>query len=263
MYRDSIRRALSVGLATLTGFGCILTTIAVAQQTTSVERGEVLAVSGNDIMIKMDTNEVRNYTVPPGATANVDGKQITVKDLRPGMKLQRTTITTTTERVVKSVRTTQGKVWQVNAPYVIFTGPDGKNKQVKVPDDAKFTIEGEQKTVFDLKKGMMFTATIVTHAPETVVTSVRSTTGSAPPPPKLVIARLPAKLEGPLLIEEAPAPKPPVQVAQSTPPPEAAPSAPEPPSKKLPKTGSPFPMIAMLGLTLSLAGFGIRLARKS
>ena len=187
MDRDVIRRALSLGLATLAGLGCIIA-VGLAQQTASVERGEVLAVNGNDIMVKMDTGEVRHYTAPPGATANVDGKQITVQDLRPGMKLQRTTITTTTDRVVTSVRTTQGTVWQVNAPYVIFTGPDGKNKQVKVPDGTKFTIGGESKTVFELRKGMKFTATIVTQAPETVVTSTRSTTGTAPPPPKPVIA---------------------------------------------------------------------------
>ena len=119
---------------------------------------------------------------------------------------------------MKSVRTVQGTVWQVNAPHVIFTGTDGKNKQVKVPEGTKFTIDGEEKTVFDLRKGMKFTATVVTEAAETVVSSTRSTTGSAPPPPKPVIASVPAKLEGPMLIEEAPAPKP-AQMAKATPPP--------------------------------------------
>ncbi len=106
MYRELIRRALSSGLKTLAGLGCIIA-VALAQQTATIERGEVLAVNGNDIIVKMDTGEVRHYTAPPGATAMVDGKQITVHDLRPGMKLQRTTITTTTERPVRSVRTVQ------------------------------------------------------------------------------------------------------------------------------------------------------------
>jgi hypothetical protein len=262
MDRDASRWASSLARVTLLGLGCFIAVGLAQQHTTSVERGEVLAVYGNDIVVKMDTGEVRHYTAPPGATANVDGKQITVQDLRPGMKLQRTTITTTTDRVVTSMRTTQGTVWQVNAPYVIFTGPDGKNKQVKVPEGTKFTIEGEPKTVFELRKGMRFTATIMTQAPETLVTSTRSTTGTAPPPPKPVIATVPARIEGPILIEETPAAKP-AQVAQSTPPPAAAPRAPEPAPKTLPKTGSPFPMMGLLGLTLSMAGFGIRLARKS
>ena len=267
MDRDVIRRALSSGLKTLAGLGCIIA-VGLAQQTATVERGEVLAVNGNDIIVKMDTGEVRHYTAPPGATANVDGKQITVADLRPGMKLQRTTITTTTERPVRSVRTTHGTVWQVNAPHVIFTGTDGKNKQVKVPEGTKFTIGGEEKTVFDLRKGMKFTATVVTESAETVVSSTRSTTGTAPPPPKPVIASVPAKLEGPMLIEEAPAPKP-AQVAQVNAAAgaggegNAAARGTEPAPTKLPKTGSPLPMMGLLGLALSLAGFGIRLARKS
>ncbi|HYI97273.1 MAG TPA: hypothetical protein VEX68_27285 [Bryobacteraceae bacterium] len=270
MDRTTVKRGRSLGLATLMGLGCIVA-VGLAQQTTTLERGEVLAVNGNDIVVKMDTGEVRHYTAPPGATANVDGKQIGVTGLRPGMKLQRTTITTTSDRVVQSLRTTEGTVWQVNAPYVIFTGPDGKNKQVKVPDGTKFTIQGEQKTVFDLRKGMKFTATIVTQAPETVVSSVRTTTGNSPPPPRPVIATVPAKIESTLLIEEAPARKP-VQVAQSTAPPAstapapstaAAQRAPEPAPTRLPKTASPFPMMGLLGLTLGLAGFGVRLSQKS
>ena len=50
-------------------------------------------------------------------------------------------------------------------------------------------IGGEQKTVFDLKKGMKFTATIVTRVGRGGPTSTRSTTGTAPPPPKLVVER--------------------------------------------------------------------------
>jgi LPXTG-motif cell wall-anchored protein len=255
MNRNAITRALGWGFAILALVGCITVT-SIAQQTATVERGEVVTVSGNEIVVKMDTGEVRHFTAPPGATATVDGKQLTVAELQPGMKLQRTITTTTAQRTVKSVRTVNGTVWQVNAPYVIFTGADGKNKQVKVPDGTKFTIEGEKKTVFDLRKGMKFTATVMTEAPETVVSTSRSTTGSAPPPPKPVIAAVPAKIEPTVLIEEAapaPAPKP-VAVA-------AAPAA-EPAPAKLPKTGTPVPLIGLMGLTMSLAGLGMRLARK-
>jgi LPXTG-motif cell wall-anchored protein len=252
MNRNAITRALGWGIATLALAGCI-TAIAIAQQNSTIERGEVIAVSGNDIVVKMDTGEVRNFTAPPGATATVDGKQITVTDLRPGMKLQRQTVTTTTNRTVKSARTVQGTVWQVNAPYVIWTDAAGKNKQGRVPEGSKFTIDGEQKTVFELRKGMKFTATVFTEAPETVVSSTRSTTGSAPPPPKPVIATVPAKIEPTVLIEEAPAPKP-VEVAQTTP-------APEPAPANLPKTGTPVPFIGLMGLTMSLAGLGMRLVR--
>jgi len=255
MNRTAITRTLGWGIAFL-ALACCIAAIAVAQQQATVESGTVVAVSGNNIVVKMDSGEVRNFTAPPGATATVDGKTITVADLKPGMKLTRTTITTTTQRTVKSMRTVQGTVWQVNAPHVIWTDANGKNKQVKVPDGTKFTIDGEQKTVFDLKKGMKFTATIVTEAPETVVSSTRSTTGNAPPPPKPVIAAVPAKVEPTVLIEE-PAPAPAKTEMAAAP----APAA-EPAPAKLPKTGTPVPFMGMMGLTMTLAGLGMRLLRK-
>ena len=240
MNRHAITRALGWGFAILALAGCI-TVMAIAQQTATVERGEVVTVCGNEIVVKMDTGEIRHFTAPPGATATVDGKQLTVAELQPGMKLQRTITTTTAQRTVKSFRTVQGTVWQVNAPYVIWTDAAGKNKQVKVPDGSKFTIEGEKKTVFELRKGMKFTATVMTEAPETVVSTSRSTTGTAPPPPKPVIAAVPAKIESTVLIEEAPAPKT-AAAAQAAPAAPASDAAAGSAPAKLPKTGTPVPL---------------------
>ena len=257
MIRIAIPRALAWCLVTLALVGCFAA-VAIAQQTAVVEKGEVVYVSGNDVVVKMENGEVRHFTAPPGATAVVDGKTITVKDLKPGMKLARTTITTTTQKTVRSVRTVTGKVWQVNAPYVTFTGADGKNKRVKVPDGTKFNIDGSQMTVFDLKPGMTFTATVVSDSPETVVSSKKSVSGTAPPPP--VVAEIPAKIEPVFVIEEvAPAPPPPPPAAAPAPEPAAAP-APEP--AKLPKTGSPVPLVGMMGLGLTLSGLAMRFARK-
>ena len=251
MNRSIIKRALAWGIATLLMAGCMA--VVVAQTTTTVEKGEVLSVSGNDILIKMDTGEVRHFTAQPGATANVDGKQITVADLKPGMKLERTISTTKAQRTVSSVRTVQGTVKQVNAPYVTFQRADGEMKRVKVPDKTPFTIEGQKKTVFELRPGMKFTASVVTESPEVVVTSSRSVTGAGAPAPKPVIAAMPPKMEETVLIEEAPAPAPkPAEVAKAE-------AAPEP--AKLPKTGSPMPFIGLLGFTLSLAGLGMRRLR--
>ena len=81
-----------------------------ASQQAQVERGEVVYVSGNDIVVKMENGEVRHVTAPEGARATVDGREITVRDLKPGMKLQRTITTTTTPKLITTVRTIQGKV---------------------------------------------------------------------------------------------------------------------------------------------------------
>jgi hypothetical protein len=132
--------------------------------------GENPYVSGNDLVVKMDNGEVRHVTVPDSARATVNGKELSVHELKPGLKLQRTIVTTSTPKLVTTVRTIQGKVFYVNATSsVILSLPDGTNKQYKVSKSQKFTLDGQEKTVFDLKKGMNVTATVLTQVPETVV----------------------------------------------------------------------------------------------
>ncbi len=240
------------------GFVFAFATGAMAQETSKTEttrgptstkvevaRAEVIYASGNELVVRMESGEVRHLTVPSSARATVDGKELSVHDLKPGMKLERTIVTTTTPRMVTTVRIVQGKVFHVMAPIsVILTLPDGTNKQYKVPEDQKFTINGEEKTVFDLRKGMNVTATVVTQVPETVVAQQTKVTGSAPPPLET------PQIQGALLIEDAPAPAAnetaatpaPEQPAATAPAPEqaAAPApapAAEPAPEQPPKSG--------------------------
>jgi LPXTG-motif cell wall-anchored protein len=220
-----------------------------ASKTVEVRSGEVVYVSGNNLVVKMENGDIKSLTVPDSARATVDGKELSVHELKPGMKLQRTIVTSSTPKLVTTVRTIQGKVFNVNAPSsVILTLPDNTNKQYKVPKGQKFMIDGQEKTVFDLRKGMNVSATVVTQVPETVVAQQRKVTGSAPPPPAT------PQIEGALLIEEAPLPAP-RQVAA------AAPAA-EPAPTKLPKTGSPVPLVGLMGLLSLGLSFGLRMLRR-
>jgi hypothetical protein len=90
----------------------------------------------------MENGEVRHVTVRDGATATVDGKVLTVKDLKPGMKLQRTLTTTTTPKTVTTVRTITGKVFNVIPPNtLILSFPDGSPKQA-IPDSEGPDVHG-------------------------------------------------------------------------------------------------------------------------
>ena len=116
------------------------TTAGNANVVTKVERGEVVTVSGNDLVVKMADGTLRNFeNVPASAKVTVDGKQLGVKDLKPGMKLQRTITTTTTPMTITTVETVKGKVWAITPPLsIILTLEDGKNQQFKIPEDQKF-----------------------------------------------------------------------------------------------------------------------------
>ena len=215
----------------------------------TIERGEIVYVSGNDVVIKMEDGELRHFNnVPDSVTVTVDGRQLNVHQVKPGMKVEKQTITTTTPRVVTKVETVTGKVWQVTPPTsVILTLEDGTNQRFKIPQGQKFTINGTETDAFGLRKGMVVSAQRVTEVPETVVTEQVKRTGVMPPPPPA------PKPDVPILITTA-APTPaPTQQAAAAP----APAAPA----KLPKTASELPLICLLGALLcgvSLATAAIR-----
>jgi LPXTG-motif cell wall-anchored protein len=218
-----------------------------ATQQITVERGEVVLVDGNDLVVKMEDGSLRHIpNVPESAKVDVDGKEMGIHDLKPGMKLEHTVTTTTTPRTITTVQSVTGKVWHVNPPNsVILTLDDGTNQSFNIPKGQKFNIDGQMVDAFHLKKGMKVSATKVVEVPETVVSQEKKLTGTMPPPPP------PADL--PLLV---------VLVKHSAPTPAAAQAEPETTATKLPKTGTMLPLIGFLGLAFTGASFGIRLLRR-
>ena len=153
-------------------------------QTVKVETGEVVYVSGNDLIVKTDDGMLRHFpNVPDDKTVTVGGKELTIHDLKPGMKLQRTTVTTTTPRMITTVKTVTGKVWSVSPPNsVILTLADGKNQSFHIPKGQKFIVNGQETDAWGLKEGMNISATAVTETPETVVSQEVVRTGTMPNP---------------------------------------------------------------------------------
>jgi LPXTG-motif cell wall-anchored protein len=212
---------------------------------TTVERAEVVYVTGNDLVVKMEDGTIRHIAnVPESARVMVDGKELGIHDLKPGMKLQRTITTTTTPKVVTTVQTVTGKVWHVTPPNsVILTLEDGTNQQFKIPRGQKFNVDGQMVDAWGLKKGMNISATRVVEQPVTEVEQQKKLTGTMPPPPP------------------APPADVPILVAVATPAPAPAPATPASETEKLPKTGSELPLLGLLGF-LSLAGsLGLRAFR--
>ena len=148
---------------------------------TKVERGEVVTVSGNDLVVKMADGTIRNFeNVPDSARVTVGGKQLSIHDLKPGMKLQRTITTTTTPMTITTVQTVKGKVWAIQPPLsIILTLEDGKNQQFKIPEDQKFEVDGQMVDAWGVRKGMIITATKIVEHPATEVTQEKTVTGTA------------------------------------------------------------------------------------
>ena len=249
--------AAAAGMLFLASTAAVTAQVQTSQDTThlgstqqvKVEKGTVVMVSGNDLWVKDDAGQMRHFpNVPESVRVTVNGQQLGIHDLKPGMTIERTTITTTSDKLVTTTQTVTGKVWHVNPPLsVILTMDDGTNQEFKIPKGQKFNVNGQMTDAFGLKKGMSVTATKIVEVPETQVTQQKILAGQMPPPPP-------------------PAPDQPVLIAVLVPvaAPAAAPApAPEAAAPSLPKTGSSLPLIGLLGLLLMGASFGLRSFRRS
>jgi hypothetical protein len=220
------------------------TTQGAATKQVTVEHAVVLLVEGNDLLLKMDDGSIRHIpNVPESRKIDVDGRQLGIHDLKPGMKLQHTLTVTTTPQVVTTVQSVTGKVWHVTPPNsVILTLEDGTNQSFKIPKDQKFNVNGEMVDAFALKKGMVVTATKIVEVPETVVAHERAVTGTMPPPPPAPPADVPI-----LVVMAEPTPAPATETAAAT--------------EKLPKTASDLPLIGLLGVLCISASLGVKFLR--
>jgi hypothetical protein len=207
----------------------------------NVERGEVVLVDGNDLVVKMEDGSIRHIpNVPESAKVEVDGKELGIHDLKPGMKLEHTVATTSTERTITTVQSVTGKIWHVTPPStVILTLDNGTNQSFKIPKGQKFNVDGKMVDAWGLKKGMKISATKVVEEPQTLIEQERKLTGKMPPPPP------PPPADTPMLV---------VLVMHPPNPAEPAPA-------ELPKTGSLLPLVGLLGIICCSLSVGIRMLR--
>jgi hypothetical protein len=219
------------------------TTKQASTQEVTVERAEVVRVSGNDLIVKMEDGTIRHFPkISESARITVDGKQVGVHELKAGTKLQRTITVTRTPTVVTTTQQVTGKVWHVSAPNsVILTLEDCTNQKFDIPQDQKFNVDGQMTDAWGLKKGMKISATKVVQEPVDVYEHEHHVAGTTPPPPP------------------PPPPDQPILLAVVVPPPAPA-SAPAP---EMPKTGSFLPLVGLLGVCSILSSIGLKVIRST
>jgi hypothetical protein len=154
---------------------CLIAGAASAQVTstsTETKKFTVIAVDGNDLIVTLPEG-TRQIAVPPGFLFTVDGKQLTVNDLRPGMSgtatiTTRTTVTPVTVTEVKSgtVALRAGTAVYVRTPEGVrlFTQSELDKRGIKV------FVDGKPRAVSELHEGDKLSATFITTRPPQVVT---------------------------------------------------------------------------------------------
>ena len=169
---------------------------------TEVKKFEVIAVDGNDLVVRLPEG-TRQINVPPGFVFTVNGKPLSVTDLKPGMSGTATITTTTTVTPVTVTEVKSGTVALVSGTAVYVRTPEGVRLFTQSELDKrgiKIFVDGKPRAVNELHEGNKLTATIITTKPPSIVTEkeVQATlakTGAAPAAAAALLRlRLPQRL---------------------------------------------------------------------
>ncbi len=232
---------------------CVTAAASLAQQTstsTETKTFEILAVDGNQLVVRLPEG-TKELTVPDDFRFNVNGQQLSVSELKPGMKGTATITTRTTVTPVTVTEVKNGTVLQRSGSTLIvrtgnetkmFTQGDVDKRGVKIMR------EGQPAQLSDFREGDRLTATIITSGRPHVMTEkeVRATVPHA------------AATTG-----APPAPTAQAPLAPTTPSaPSAATTAPSEEGKTLPKTASSWPLVGLAGVLSLVVGLALTLRRR-
>jgi len=174
----------------------------------AVRNFEIIAVDGNHLILR-DERGTSDYFVPADFEFTVDGKKMTVADLKAGMKGQATVTTTTTITPVTVTELRNGVVLGTGFNSVIVLDrTDGVRKKFTQDQlnarGLQIYKDGKVVPVAQLNKGDEITATVVSQKAPEVVTEreVEATLAQATPPKTDAPA---AKSEPPAAKTETPA----------------------------------------------------------
>jgi hypothetical protein len=251
------------GLATAAAVVWLTAGAAMAQTTTAsseTKSFEVLAVTGNTLDVALPEGQ-REITVPDDFRFTVNGQQLSVHQLKPGMKgtatiTTRTTVTPVTVTEVKNgtvvVRSSAGIIVRTDEGVKSFTQGEVDKRGVKIVRN------GQAVQLSQLREGDKLSAVIITSLPPRVMTdqevnatlaTARASGASAAPAPAASASAATA----------APAPATARAESTSTSGTSAAPAG---SARTLPKTASSWPLVGLVS-ALSLAiGFGLTVRRR-
>ncbi len=144
-----------------------------AQTTYEIRNATVISAWDNTVVFKNEKGETRQIDLPAGFMVNVDGKDVPVSALKPGMKVSATVKTTTSPVVVQTKTLKDAKVLK-NAGGILYVREADGIHSYNIPAGYRFDIGGAKLRLDELQVNQHLNATIVhtatgTHTEQSVV----------------------------------------------------------------------------------------------
>jgi len=166
----------------------LIVSSASAQKTTTseVRKFQVVSVDGNKVVVKGQRGS-QELTVPDDFRFTINGKKVSVHELKPGMRGSARITTTTTTTPVYTTEVRNAEVVQASGSSIIVRGKKGFQMYTEGDVEKrgiKIYKNGRPVAFSDLHTGDKLTATIVTEGPPKVVTKrdVQARLASPSPP---------------------------------------------------------------------------------
>jgi hypothetical protein len=211
-----------VAIAAVVGLVAAGAAQAQTHATTETKFFEIISVDGNVLVVK-GPEGTREITVPPDFLFTVNGKKMSVGELKAGMKGTATITTTTTVHPVYVTEVKNGEVVKAVGTSVVVRSKDGYKMFSQGEVDkrgVRIYKDGKPVQLSDLRVRDRLTAVIVTEGPPHVMTQkeVDATLAAEPapaaPPPAVPTVAAPAPA-APAAAATAPAATAPAESAAS------------------------------------------------
>ena len=235
---------------------CATAAVSLAEQTTSsstqTKTFEVLAVDGNQLIVKLPEG-TRELTVADDFRFNVNGQQMSVHELKAGMKGTATITTRTTVTPVTVTEVKNGTIMQATGSSIIVRTAEGFKSFSQGDIDkrgVKIMRDGKPATVSDFHQGDVLTATIITSKPPQVMTerqvnaTLATATAASGGTPPVAASRAPSSSAS-----QGQAPQATSSSAAAAP-------------RTLPKTASSWPLLALASILSLVIGLALSITRR-
>ena len=260
----------TIRLALCSAVVCLTAAAASAQTTTSSEtkKFQVISVEGNVLVVRLPEG-TREMTVADDFRFNVDGKMLSVHELKPGMAGTATVTTKTTVTPVTVTEVKNGTVMQNLGTSILVRTDDGMKMFSQGDIDKrgiKIMRDGKVAEISDLRANDRLTATFVTSKPPRVMTEreVQATLAKSGGAGAGTPGAAGASPSGAGAASSSGAAKPGAATSGAAGSGAATSGAATTggAARTLPKTASPLPLVGLAGLASLVAGLGLTVRRR-